>query len=418
LKSFTINALKSRFPTIHRDILLFISTISALAFANSIFNSVFNNFLNETFTIDSFNRTFLELPRESGGFLVVFVSASLFFLRSRRMAFAAILCGAVGLIMMALFSVTFHWMFAWLFLFSLGQHLFMPLYTSIAMELAEEGKTGRRLGQLNSIGSSAAIMGSFFIFLGFKYFHFNFKLSFLIAASFYLIAAMLLFSMHPGNAHPAKLHLKFHREYRLYYWLAILFGTRKQVFLTFAPWVLVTVYKQPTAILATLITIGGISGILFQPFLGKAIDSWGERTVLALEAFFLIFVCMGYGLSKSVFLPQTAFYVACVCFVADQLLMSVNMARATYLKKVAVHPSHITPTLTMAITLDHIFSISIALTGGLIWAKWGYQAVFMCGAGIAVINLVSAMLIRLPEKGMKKNKGKETIGQDLQDLQD
>jgi predicted MFS family arabinose efflux permease len=368
-----------------------------VAFADGIYSSVFNNFLNETFAIDSFSRTFLELPRESGGFLVVFVSATLFFVRSRRMAFAAILCGAVGLAMMALFSVTFHWMFAWLFLFSLGQHLFMPLNTGIAMELAEKGKTGRRLGQLNAIRNTAAIFGSFFIVLGFKYFHFNFKVSFLIAAFFYLSAAMLLFSMKPGNAHPPALHLKFHKEYRLYYWLSILFGTRKQIFLTFAPWVLVTVFQQPTAMLATLLTIAGISGILFQPILGRAIDSWGERTVLALEAFFLIFVCLGYGLSKNAFSPHTAFLVACVCFIADQLLMSVNMARATYLKKIAVHPSHITPTLTMSITLDHIFSISIALLGGFVWAKWGYQTVFLCGAGIAVVNLVSAMFIRIPE---------------------
>ena len=91
---------------------------------------------------------------------------------------------------------------------------------------------------------------------------------------------MLLFSMKPGNADPPALHFKFHREYRLYYWLSILFGTGKQIFLTFAPWVLVTVFKQPTAILATLLTIAGIfRGNLFQPILGKN-DSWGERTVL------------------------------------------------------------------------------------------------------------------------------------------
>jgi len=38
----------------------------------------------------------------------------------------------------------------------------------------------------------------------------------------------------------------------LYYWLAILYGTRKQIFITFAPWVLITIYKQPTQTIATL----------------------------------------------------------------------------------------------------------------------------------------------------------------------
>ena len=394
MKTSLLKESNIRFPSFKRDLALFISTIAAVGFADSIFNSVFNNFLNETFTLDSFNRTFLEFPRESGGLLVVFVSASLFFVRSRRLAFAAVFCGAVGLIMMALFSVSFHWMFAWLFIFSLGQHLFMPLNTSIAMELAEEGRTGRRLGQLNSIRSTAAILGSFFIFMGFKFFHFNFKIAFLIAALFYLFSAIFLFSMKPGQAHPPATHLKLHKEYRLYYWLSILFGTRKQIFLTFAPWVLVTVYNQPTAMLATLLTIAGVSGILFQPLLGRAIDTLGERTVLLLEALFLIFICIGYGFSRNVFPEKTALFIASVCFIADQLLMSVNMARATYLKKIALHPSHITPTLTMSVSLDHIFSISIALLGGVVWAKWGYQTVFLFGAGIAVVNLISALFIK------------------------
>ena len=398
VRSVLVRGIKRRFPAVHRDLALFISTIAAVGFADSIFNSVFNNFLNDSFNLNSFNRTFLEFPRESGGFLVIFVSAALFFLRSRRLAVAATLAGAVGLVLMALFSVSFHWMFAWLFIFSLGQHMFMPLNTSISMELAHEGKTGRRLGQLNALRNAAAIAGSFMVFMGFKYFHFNFKASFLIAASFYLTGAMLLLSMKPGRAHPPALHLKLHKEYRLYYWLSILFGTRKQIFLTFAPWVLVTVFHQPTAILATLLTIAGIAGIVFQPYLGKAVDALGEKFVLGCEAFSLIFVCAGYGLSKSLFSEHVAFMIAAVCFIADQLLMSVGMARSTYLKKIAVKPEHITPTLTMAITLDHIFSITVALTGGIIWAKWGYQKVFLLGAGIAVVNLISVQFIRIKGK--------------------
>ena len=78
--------------------------------------------------------------------------------------------------------------------------------------------------------------------------------------------------------------------------------------------------------------------------------------------------------------------------------MSVNMARSTYLKKIALHPDHVTPTLSMSVSLDHIFSIAIALLGGVIWAKWGYQTVFLCGAGIAAVNLVSARFIVIPRK--------------------
>ncbi len=159
------------------------------------------------------------------------------------------------------------------------------------------------------------------------------------------------------------------------------------------PWVLVTVFHQPTAMLATLLTVAGIAGILFQPLLGRAIDKFGEKNVLALEAACLVLVCGGYGFSRNLFSERTAFLIASICFVADQLLMSVNMARSTYLKKIAVHSGHVTPTLTMSVSLDHVFSITIALLGGVIWSKWGYEMVFVMGAGIALVNLVSVQFI-------------------------
>jgi predicted MFS family arabinose efflux permease len=367
-----------------------------VGFAESIVNSVFNNFLNDTFNLTGLQRTFMELPRELPGFLVIFVSAMLYFVRSRRLAVFSTVFGALGLVLMAFFSVSFHWMFAWLFILSLGQHLFMPLNTSIAMELALEGQTGKRLGQINAIRNFAATLGSFFIFLGFKFMHFNFKISFLIAALFYLFAAVFIFSMAPGKAHPPAVHLRFHKEYTLYYWLSILFGTRKQIFLTFAPWVLVTIFHQPTAALATLLTIAGIAGIAFQPVLGKAIDSLGEKRVFVLEAIVLILVCSGYGFARSIFSEPIALVIAGTCFIMDQLLMSVNMARATYLKKISVHPDHVTPALTMSVSLDHIFSICVALTGGIVWARWGYQTVFLFGACIAALNLISALFVKIP----------------------
>ncbi|MFH0789443.1 MAG: MFS transporter [Pseudomonadota bacterium] len=388
--------IKQHLGHFERDMLFFISGLAMIGFAESMVNAVFNNFLNETFSLSSFQRTFLELPRELPGFSVIFVSAVLFFVRSRRLATIAALAGAGGLILMAFFSVTFHWMFAWLFILSLGQHMFMPLNTSIGMELAREGQTGKRLGQFNAIRNFVFVIGGFFTFLGFKYLHFTFQISFLFAALFYFFAALMFFAMHPGKAHPPAYHLTFHKEYRLYYWLSILFGTRKQIFLTFAPWVLVTVFNQPVTMLATLLTIGGFCGVIFQPLLGKAIDQLGEKTVLTMEAVLLIGVCLGYGFSRD-FLPErAALIIVSLCFVMDQLLMSVNMARATYLKKIAVHPDHITPTLTMSVSLDHVFSISIALVGGVIWAAWGYQMVFLLGGCIALLNFISARFIRIP----------------------
>lgn len=345
-----------------------------------------------------FARGMLELPRETPGLLVIFISALFFFLSSRRLAALAHFVAAVGIYLVGHFSTSYQFMLIWLFIYSIGQHLFLPLISSIGMEFANDGKTGKRLGQVTGANNVAIITGSFVVFIGFKYFNFDFQLSFTIAAIACLISTVILLAMKPDEAYKPEGKLKLRKEYSLFYWLNILYGTRKQLFLTFAPWVLVTVFNQSTAMVATLFTIGGIIGIAFNPLLGIAIDRLGERFILMSEAVILILVCLGYGFSKSIFTETWAFYLAAACFIADQLLMSVSMARATYLKKIAVDPGDVAQTLTMGVSIDHIFSISIALISGLIWAKLGYQYVFLLGAVIAVVNLISASRIRIPGK--------------------
>jgi predicted MFS family arabinose efflux permease len=273
----------------------------------------------------------------------------------------------------------------------------MPVASTIGMELAREGQAGRRLGQLNSIRNLAAIMGSLAVMVGFRFLGLTFRITFLIAAVLLLAAAALMFLMTPERINSPRMFLQLHREYGLFYLLNTISGARKQLFITFAPWVLVQVLHQPTEIMATLFFVGGVIGIFFQPLLGLAVDRLGERFVLSTEAVILVFVCAGYGFAGSWFPESIAYIVVCICFLVDQMIFSVSMARATYLKKIALQPDHVQPALTAAVTIDHVFSISAALLGGWIWNRFGYQYVFLFGAGIAVINFFTALRVRVPE---------------------
>lgn len=390
--------LLERVASIPRELKLFAVASLVVGMAYSMIDSTFNNFLNERFAMTGFQRSFLEFPRELPGFLVVFVSALFWFLCSRRLGAVAMLLGAAGSLLIGYFSPTYALMAVWLFIYSMGQHLFMPIAATIGMELAKEGKTGQRLGQLNAIRNLAAILGSFFVVLAFRYLGFTFQHTFTLAAVGFIITALLLFAMQRQRPQPSGTFLKLHRPYRLYYALAVLYGSRKQLFITFAPWVLVTVFNQPTQILATLMTVGGIIGILFQPLLGWMIDRFGERVVLSSEAVLLVFVCFGYGFARSIFPEGTALLVVCGCFLLDQMLMSVGMARSTYMKKIALEPGHIQSALTAGVTIDHIFSISIALIGGVIWNELGFQYVFLLGTLIAAINFFTAMRVKIPQQ--------------------
>lgn len=387
---------KLRDVATHRELILFLVVSFMMGLGSSIVDATFNNYLNFRFHLSGFQRSFLEFPREMPGFLVVFVTALFWFFCSRRLGTLALVLSSAGICCIGLIPTNYALMVVFLFMYSMGQHLFMPISSTIGMELARDGKTGKRLGQLNAVRNFSAIIGSFTVFIAFKYFKSSFNQTFILSAILFLIASVAMVTMRPHKTNPSKLYLRLHKEYRLYYCLAILFGSRKQIFMTFAPWVLVTVFKQPTQTLATLLTIGGVVGILFQPLLGWTIDHLGERFVLIMEACLLIFVCLGYGYSKSLLSSNVAFYLTCGCFLLDQMLMSVNMARSTYMKKIARAPDHVQPALTAAITIDHVFSISIALLGGIAWNHFGYQSVFLVGAGIALLNLAAALRVRMP----------------------
>ncbi len=390
------SSLKSRLSNISRELLLFILASFAVGMAGSLVDSTLNNFLNDTFSLNGFQRSFLEFPREFPGFIVLFVSAAFGFLSSRRLGALAMLMAAAGIFLLGFSSSSYAVMVVFLFIFSMGNHLFMPVSTTIGMELAADGRTGRRLGQLNAIRNLAVIVGSFIVFIGFKYLHFTYQHSFTIAALIFAIAAVMMFLMQRVPSAPPRKFLQLRKEYTRFYALAVLYGSRKQIFMTFAPWVIVTIFHKPTQTLATLMTIGGVIGILFQPILGRAIDRFGERMILCAEAVLLVLVCFAYGFSRSIFPENIAFIITCVCYLLDQVLMSVSMARSTYMKKIALQPEDIQPALSASISIDHFFSIGIALLGGVIWNHFGFQYVFLVGVVIATINFFVARKIKLP----------------------
>jgi predicted MFS family arabinose efflux permease len=381
---------------VRRDFRFFLLSVLAGGFAAAVVDAVLNNHLRESFRVTDLHRSLIEIPREVPGLAVIFVWALLFAFCSRRLAAMGSFLIAAGALGIGFLSPGLGILLGWLFVLSLGQHLVLGLHPAIALELAEEGAEGRLLGRLNGARNAAAILGSLAVFAGFRYADLGYTGAFALAALVALGGAFLMLGMRPLPPHPPGAHLALHREYGLYYWLTILYGTRKQIFLTFAPWVLVTVHQARASTVALLLGIGGAAGIVFQPLLGRAVDHFGERAALMGEAAALVAVCLGYALAGTLLPPAAAFLLTAACYVADQLLMSVGMARATWLKKIARDPAHVAPTLTMAVSLDHVFSIGGAVAAGFVWDRFGYRPVFAAAAALALVNLLSASFIRLP----------------------
>lgn len=397
---------------LNREYKLLLLSFAFIGLTSGIYDSTFNNYLNDVFHISAKVRGIIEFPRELPGFLVALVSGLLIFLPDVRMLGISLGLIGVGLIGQSIYSwggePHFSWMIMMMVLWSFGAHIYMPFSNSVAFDHAPEGQEGKILGQLNGVNNLVYIIGCASIWLLVGVFKINYGGLFRIAALFALIAAAYVFLMRHKNIakrDEKKVRFVFRKEYSLFYFLNILFGARKQVFLTFAPWVLIKIYHEPATTIATLLFVASFFGIFFKPLLGHLIDRVGERFVIMAESSLLILVCLGYGFAGHLGLAKYAIYLVFFCYILDQLLFAVTMARTTYIRKNLIDSSDLTPTLSMGISMDHAVSMTIPMFGGLLWMKFGYESIFLAAAGVALINLLVASRIKQPMKNNTQSPG-------------
>jgi len=367
---------------------LFLAGVFMIGIAGGIFETTFNNFLSDTFDVGADTRGFLEFPRELPGFLTALFAGMLFFLPETLIAaFCALAIGA-GMIGLAVWGVSWSWMLTFMILWSAGAHLLMPIRSSVSMHLAHAEHRGRRLGQVNAAGIAATLCGCGLVWVAMKHFEVDYAVTFTVGGVAAICGAVAFFVMRLPEAHLERPKFVWNRKYWLYYVLAFLFGARKQIFLTFGPWVLIRVFRQPAYVIAQLWLASAVVGVFFQPWLGRLIDRIGERKVLVADSVAVFVVCMGYGFAHRLGSETAALWLLYVCYVGDHLLFGVNMARTTYISKIAVRREDVAPTLSLGITINHAVSMSMPALGGLAWVHFGHPSVFLFAAAIAVVMLV------------------------------
>lgn len=378
-----------------KDFTLFLIVGLFTGIASGINSTVFNNFLSDVYKLSASSRGIVEFPRELPGALIIIVLGFLSFLGDIKASIVGMILSCLGMIGLGVFSPNFSSMLVWMMVFSLGTHIFMPLSASIGMSLSERNNYGARLGKFNAYNLVATIIGYLVVWLGFKYFGLTYKVVFIIAAVSYVFATVFLGLMSPKKPKSKKIKFVFRKKYTLYYILSVVNGARKQIFLTFAPWVLIQVYHLDPPTFAILgFIVSGLS-ILTRTVVGNAIDVRGERFVLSLEAIVLILICIGYSFAADIFPAGIAVIIISACYIIDNSMSVVEMARSTYIKKIALHPEDVTPTLSAGTSFDHVIAMSIPFLGGILWTTMGYKYVFIAAAIIAFINLFLTLKIKI-----------------------
>lgn len=374
----------------------FLLGIFLMSAAAGLFETVFNNFVNDTFQVGADVRGQLEFPRELPGFLTALLAGMLFFLPETLIAAFSAFAVGLGMIGIALFGGAWIPFLGYLILWSIGAHLIMPVRGALGVALATDKARGKRLGQIGGVSFAAGLAGCLVVWLMKPSVTKDYRTVLIIGGTVAIAGGIFFVLMRLPDAHLKRPRFIWNRKYWLFYVLAFLFGARKQIFLTFGPWVLVRIFHQPAHIFAQLWIVAAVLGIWLQPWLGRAIDRFGERTILVLDSVCVLLVCLGYGFAYRIPDRTVALWVLYVCYVADRLLFGVNIARTTYLSKIAENPSDVSPTLALGVTINHAVSMSLPALGGLMWLSLGHSSVFLAAAGIAVLMFVFTCMIRIP----------------------
>ncbi len=388
----------SQIKDTERSYLLFLAATGFLGLAQSVEGATLNNFLKDQLHIEILQRSALEFPRELPGLLVFLVIGLLSTIKDIRIAALANAIAAVGMLLLGLLTPNYLTILIFIFVYSIGQHTYMPLSSSIGMDFANNNEVGKTLGKISAVNTAALVLGSALLCILFKFAHLSYSISFSIGAAA-LLCASILFMLMPSKQCPkSKTRFVFRKEYNLYYWLCVLFGARKQIFITFGPWVLVDVFKQPVSTMTILFFIISVLGIWIKPFIGCLVDRVGEKMVLGGEAVLFFIICLGYAFSENLFTHNIALLIICGCYVIDQSMSAVNMARSTYMKKISLYKEEVLPSLSLGTSIDHIVSMFLPFLGGILWYSFGhdgYKLVFLGGAVIALLNLISTKAMKL-----------------------
>ena len=371
--------------------------------AGGIFIAILNNYLSDIHNLGAEVRGWLEFPRELPGFLIIFVTGALLaLLRETQMAAMAMLFTALGAVGLGYFSPGITLLVVWIIVWSLGDHMIFAVEGVIGLKLAHDGSEGRRLGQFGGARNLGTIIGVGIVFLLAKLIGDDYGLFFAVAASFGLIAGLFYIKLNVGKGDPPARRIVLKKKYRIFYAISALFGIRKQIFLAFGGWVLVSIYGVEVSTIALLYFIAATLGVVFRPLLGEIIDRLGERFILSADELLLLMICICYAFASDILPKPYDLWLLYSAYIFDSVLFALRVARTTYLKKIADAPSDIPPTISMGITIDHVVAMSLPILSGYIWEAYGYRWVFVLAGSIALAGYFVCLQIKVPSNEVRR----------------
>ncbi len=353
-----------------------------------VWRTLFNNFAVEIGGLDGSHIGVIQSVREVPGFLTLLVIYVILVIKEHRLSALSILILGFGVAVTGFFP-SYVGLIITTLVMSFGFHYYETTNQSLTLQYFDKGTSPRVFGKLRSVAAGSSIAIGLGIWILEPYL--SYTQLYLLFGGLIMAAAIWGFFQDPTdkNLVPQRKQMILRTRYWLFYFLTFMSGARRQIFMAFAVFLLVKKFGYTVQEITLLFVINNAVNYFLSPLIGKAIIRYGERKVLSLEYFSLIFIFTGYAITESKL-------VGALLYIGDHIFFNFAIAIRTYFQKIA-DPRDIAPSMAVSFTINHIAAVVLPVLGGILWMV-DYRIPFIAGAVMSFISLAATQLIRVPEE--------------------
>jgi hypothetical protein len=350
--------------------------------------TLFNNFAVDVSGLGGDHIGMIQSVREIPGFLALLAVFVIMFIKEHRVSALSIIILGLGLAVTGWFP-SYAGLLTTTLVMSFGFHYFETTNMSLTLQYFDKGTSPWVFGKQRSFAAASNIAVGILIYI--LAFLMNFAGIYLLIGALIVAAGVWGLLQDPSNKTLVPQHKKMilRKKYWLFYVLTFMAGARRQIFMAFAVLLLVQKFSYSVQEITILFVINNIINYYLSPWIGKNIIRFGERKILSLEYFSLIFIFLAYATTTSKLLVA-------VLYILDHIFFNFAIAIRTYFQKVGDHRD-ISPSMAVGFTINHIAAVFLPALGGVLWVI-DYRIPFFGGAVMALVSLCAVQLIRTPAK--------------------
>lgn len=363
---------------------LMVLTISA-SVGLQAWRTIFNNFAVEVAGLEGKHIGIIQSIREVPGFLALLTVFVMMIIKEHRLSALSVIFLGAGVGATGLFPSHLGLVFTTLTM-SFGFHYYETTNQSLTLQYFEKKASPWVFGKLRSLAAAANIGVGILIYIISPIL--NYTQIFLFIGGLITASGIWAFFQDPTdkNIVPQRKKMIFRKKYWLFYFLTFMAGARRQIFIAFAIFLMVKKFGYSVQEVTILFVINNLINYFLSPLIGKGIIRFGERKVLSLEYFSLIFIFLAYAVVQSKMLVA-------VLYVFDHIFFNFAIAIRTYFQKVG-NPRDIAPSMAVGFTINHIAAVILPAIGGMLWMI-DYRITFVSGAALSLISLIAVQQIKI-----------------------